>query len=332
MKISIIVPVYNIEEYIGDCVQSIIRQDYPNLEVIFVDDRGEDKSMHILQQFLSTYSGNKEFRIHKMPRNMGLSEARNAGLKEATGKYVLFIDGDDYLFPDAVTNLVKTVQKDPSIDFVYGQITQLLNDNLLPWGRPLPTGVSQHPISHLIAQNIHLVACNKLILKSVLIENNIYFEQGILHEDGPWTFELCLKSKRCACIDENTYVYRQRAGSINSCTTTKNVDGYSKGILKMYSLISGTHPINPQILCYVRRLSGIVFLQISEIKDISISTRISMFHKYHALLHNLTLSQPEVRPSGFYHKLLTWLIYGTPNNLKAFCFFSILRIKKLLMH
>lgn len=97
-KISIIVPIYNVEKYIKSCIDSIIQQDYPNIECIFVNDCTQDKSMIIVNNCLNKYKGSIEFKIINHENNLGLSAARNTGVKRSTGDYLYFLDSDDELY------------------------------------------------------------------------------------------------------------------------------------------------------------------------------------------------------------------------------------------
>lgn len=110
MKISVIIPVYNIGKYIERCLESIDNQTYSNIEAIIVDDGSTDNSSELIDKYLD----NKKFIIiHK--KNGGLSSARNEGLKAATGDFVMFVDGDDYLFNDAIEILVKKIADDVDV-------------------------------------------------------------------------------------------------------------------------------------------------------------------------------------------------------------------------
>ena len=100
-KISVIVPVYNVEKYIGECIKSIINQDYENIEIILVDDGSNDKSGEICDEY--TLKDKRVKVIHK--ENGGVSSARNRGIESSTGEYIAFVDGDDYVTKDYVSYL-----------------------------------------------------------------------------------------------------------------------------------------------------------------------------------------------------------------------------------
>ena len=102
IKVSIIVPVYNVEKYINRCFESIINQRYTNIECIFVDDCSPDNCFEILNQRIAEYSGEIEFRIIRHIQNKGLSEARNSGTYQSSGEYVYYLDSDDEITQDCI--------------------------------------------------------------------------------------------------------------------------------------------------------------------------------------------------------------------------------------
>ena len=121
MRISIIVPVYNVERYICECFESIAAQTYEGeLECIFVDDCGQDDSIALLEQLIASYSGPIQFSILHHEHNRGLSAARNTGIEHATGDYVYFLDSDDCITPDCIEKLSALAKKYKGIDVVQG--------------------------------------------------------------------------------------------------------------------------------------------------------------------------------------------------------------------
>ena len=104
-SVSIVVPVFGVEKYVGRCFDSVAAQTYPLLECIFVDDCGTDASMRILRERIAAYRGHVRFRIVRHERNRGLSAARNTGADAATGEYVWFVDSDDFISDEAVADI-----------------------------------------------------------------------------------------------------------------------------------------------------------------------------------------------------------------------------------
>ena len=121
MKISIIVPVYNVEQYIKECFDSIAAQTYKgDIECIFVNDCGHDKSVEILEKMIACYQGGISFSIIHHEHNKGLSGARNTGIRHAQGDYLYFIDSDDSITSDCIEKLVALAEKYPGVEVVKG--------------------------------------------------------------------------------------------------------------------------------------------------------------------------------------------------------------------
>lgn len=127
IKVSIIIPVYNVAPYVEECLRSVLEQDYLDKEIIIVDDCGTDNSMDIVQGIVTRCKS--EVRILKHPYNCGLSKARNTGIKEAKGDYVFFMDSDDYLLGrDAITRFVGLAMKYPNAEIVFGCVKGLFSN------------------------------------------------------------------------------------------------------------------------------------------------------------------------------------------------------------
>ena len=113
--ISIIIPVYQVEAFIEECVQSVAQQTYRgSIECIIIDDCGKDKTMDIVNHFLKFYSGPIKFRVIRHERNQGVSAARNTGINAAKGDYLMLIDDDDFITPNCIDTLVECIQKSNS--------------------------------------------------------------------------------------------------------------------------------------------------------------------------------------------------------------------------
>lgn len=221
-KISVIVPVYNVEKYLSQCVGSILGQTYHNIEVILVDDGSSDGSSEMCDRF--ALDDNRVKVIHKI--NGGLSDARNVGLKEATGEYVIFVDSDDFWKDKKTLECIDgyLLKRDSKIDFINFNCIYYyqLDEKFKPW--PLfPDIVTQGTSRDEIIQGLishgmfPMSACMKIIRRDFLIENDIYFIKGIVSEDIPWFLELLFKSKKFRFVNEYLYIYRKQvAGTISS--------------------------------------------------------------------------------------------------------------------
>lgn len=233
MKISIIIPVYNVEQYIKECLQSVISQVYNgDIECLVVDDCGQDNSIRIAQDIISSYTGGIAFRILHHDKNKGLSAARNTGLRNASGDYVYFLDSDDYIYPDCIHSLVETLSKFPQSEIVIGgadcslqscNLEKKMND--LP---PFSDDVRWIRKTFLTRGQLPITAWNKLILKDFLIKNNLFFMEGVLNEDEHFNFIIAKKLSKVSFCFRNTYFYNQREGSI---MTSNNALSKQKSLL-----------------------------------------------------------------------------------------------------
>lgn len=218
MKVSIIVPVYNVENYVEECFRSIVGQTYAGpMECIFVDDCGKDHSVALVEGLIAAYRGPMELRMVHHERNKGLSAARNTGLREATGDYVYFIDSDDSITPECIAMLAALAEKYPGVDMVQGNNkTKLqflrLNSGLLPEY----SGNKKWIKECCLTRRIPMTAWNRLVRKEFLVSNGLFFEEGLIHEDELWTFFLSKHLQMLAFCFEDTYFYRENPSGIMS--------------------------------------------------------------------------------------------------------------------
>ena len=186
-KVSIIVPVYNVSQYIVKCLDSIYGQTYNNIELILVDDCGSDDSMTIVHDYLASHvSIDAHIISHK--KNRGLSAARNSGMEKASGEYVYFLDSDDYITLDCIEALVRPLNN-KKYDVVVGdyQYSNGENSDLKLHNEEL----SGQQILDSYANGLwYVMAWNKLCRKDFLLDNHLTFEEGYLHEDVIWSFKL----------------------------------------------------------------------------------------------------------------------------------------------
>ena len=221
MKISIVIPVYNVAPYIKDCLHSVMVQSWQdNLECILVDDCGKDNSMQLVEERLQTYKGKIDFRIIRHQHNRGLSAARNTGIDAARGDYVFFLDSDDEITPDCIERLVKPLyEKD--YDFVVGAYrlvgSQIKMDSLRLKEGTVLTG--DEVLKSFREKTWYLMSVNKLYKLSFLNRHHLRFLEGIIHEDELWSFQVACLAKSLYAVAHETYIYKAREGSI---TVNKN--------------------------------------------------------------------------------------------------------------
>lgn len=230
IKVSIVIPVYKVEDYIEKCIYSVIGQTYSgSLECLLIDDCSPDKSIEIVKSIISNYKGKIEFRIITHDNNRGLSAARNTGIKKATGDYVYFLDSDDYIIPECIELMVGMILKYPTVEMVQSGANS--NDSFL--------GIENKNIESDYSENkewikktmlkrfiVPITSWNKLINRRFLINNNLFFKEGIIHEDELFNFYLAKHLSKIAFCKKNTYVYIKREGSIMSSNKNKSEESW----------------------------------------------------------------------------------------------------------
>lgn len=218
VSVSIIVPVYNVENYVEECFNSIIAQTFTGpMECIFVDDCGNDHSVALVEELMAAYHGPIELRMVHHDHNKGLSAARNTGLREATGDYVYFLDSDDSITPECISLLAALAEKYPGVDMVQGnnktkrQFLRLNARNL-----PEYSDNKKWIKECCLLRRIPITAWNRLVRRDFLIEKGLLFEEGMIREDELWTFFLAKHLQKLAFCFEDTYFYRENSSGIMS--------------------------------------------------------------------------------------------------------------------
>lgn len=214
-SISIIIPVYQVSDYIIACLGSVSNQSYEGkLECILVDDCGADNSIALANEFIHSYHGPIAFCICSHSSNKGLSSARNTGMHKATGDYLLFLDSDDELMPDAIKNLSLPLVNE-KYDIVVGQVK--VSGSKIDYNCSLAIGtiLRGDAIRDAYAKRlITTMACNKLYSRKMLKQKSHTFYEGIIHEDELWSLNVYMSAQSLYIIGEQTYLYKIRANSI----------------------------------------------------------------------------------------------------------------------
>lgn len=228
-KISFIIPVYNTEKYLETCIDSIINQEYHNYEIILVDDGSKDGSGVICDTFSKEYDNVKT--IHQ--KNSGLSEARNTGIKNSTGDYLLFVDSDDFIEKNSLSKIVDILNsQDKHIDVMFLEAIKIFPDKSVVslgdgYVRERIEGKTKRQVLEHISElpKFPGSACTKLIRRQLVIENSMYFQSGLLSEDVDWVTALLVKAEDFSYYDGTYYYYRQeRENSITSRVNIKHFE------------------------------------------------------------------------------------------------------------
>lgn len=222
--ISVIIPIYKVELYLQECVDSIRNQTYRNLEIILVDDGSPDNCPKLCDKFAKEDS--RIIVIHKP--NGGASDARNVGLERSTGKFILFVDGDDWWDnQNGVQELIDQLQSTPQADLIFFQNKVFIHNKYYSPLQFNPQSINGKDklttLNYLLTQSdLSIAAYSKLIRKELLISNNIKFETGLIGEDIDWSFNLYIKANKLYCINSSFYVYRKHIGSVTASMKRKN--------------------------------------------------------------------------------------------------------------
>lgn len=208
--VSIIVPVFRVEEYLKRCIESMINQTYKNIEIILVDDGSDDNCPKICDEY-----SKKDQRItviHK--QNGGLSDARNFGIKKSKGEYITFVDSDDTIEPDYIECLLNTLIKNNADISICGYMVKYDNGKNIPNanGKKLVLNSKETLENMLYQEDFNVASWAKLYKRNLF--DKIEFPVGKIHEDAFTTYKLVLKSKTIACDLKPLYNYMIRSNSI----------------------------------------------------------------------------------------------------------------------
>lgn len=215
MKLSIIVPVYGVEKYIVQCISSLLIPDFHDYEIIVVDDGCKDKSIEIIEQ---TFTDSRIKIVHK--ENGGLSSARNWGVREAQGEYVWFFDSDDWAETQVLPSMIAELH---DVDYLYFK-SYFLNfeetSEVSIRGVKIETNLSKELYC---SKNYNQPAPFYIYKRDILVKNNHYFKEGILHEDALFTPIALTLCSRISCFTTPVYHYRQRYGSITKTISSERL-------------------------------------------------------------------------------------------------------------
>lgn len=212
-KISIVVPIYNSEKYLNECLDSLYRLDLSNKEIILVNDGSTDNSLKIAKEYYKKYRDNTKLISQE---NQGLSEARNTGINSSEGEYLFFLDSDDFVNSE---NLEKFLQEgiekkqDILIGNYYHYYTKSQKTELKKYSEKL-LNIYNKPGDFFLIEGVKEkafteIVCRNLFKKEFLIKNTLYFEKGLLHEDTLFTLQAYRLAQKVGYSKEKIYYYRQ---------------------------------------------------------------------------------------------------------------------------
>lgn len=286
MRFSIIIPVYNVEKYLEECLNSVISQSYDDYEIICINDASTDNSYNILKKYIET---NKNIIVLNNEINKGLSYSRNRGITEAKGEYIIFVDSDDYIVENALCELDAVLQNN-SVDVlnfnytvrkegIWSNEREYLSDNVFKENLEIISGYQW--ITDAEENNaLNVMVCNRVFNRLFLLENKIWFYEGILHEDILFYLNVFFRAKRVMTTDKYIYIYRRRDGSISTQLNPQKLDSYVI-ILSELLLLWKNNNLTKEMHLFMERYSK------------SILSKIKMLIMYYPEYTKLKLGKPE---------------------------------------
>ncbi|MBQ8840656.1 MAG: glycosyltransferase [Clostridia bacterium] len=278
-KLSIIVPIYNVEKYLNQCIESILAQTMTDYEVILVDDGSLDNSGAICDEYAQKHDN--VFAFHK--ENGGLSDARNYGVSKAQGQYIIFIDSDDYYGETTLFEKLASVidERHPvAIGFSMKRVDSITGECIkyeYHYNEELLNNCSKMEVvlKHLIENDQFMIsACGYAVRRDFVTDNELFFEKGLVGEDIERSFRLFSYDFPIVFVDLPAYIARRgREGSITSTIGEKNINDLLYIVEKYASKFSNSN--NPQ----ERLLLNYLAYQYSILCGLLIKTKDKQFKK-----------------------------------------------------
>lgn len=230
-KVSIIVPIFNVEKYLRQCLDSILSQTVHDVEIVLVNDCGTDRSWMIAQEYALLDS---RIKLVEHTINQGLSVSRNTGIKNSSAPFIVFVDSDDFVHPDFCRKLIDAIERADSdvamcnTNIVYEEGTEFVDYNQY-WDFKFH---SPAIVTTEVVQQTNVCVWNKIFRREIIVSRNIEFPPNLVNEDELFWRLYCLYAKKIAWVEEKLYNYRQHKGSITSEMRKANTR-YGLDILKI---------------------------------------------------------------------------------------------------
>lgn len=217
-KVSVIVPIYNVEPYIDECMRSLVTQTLHDIEIVCVDDCGTDKSMDIVRKYADA---DNRIKIIKNKQNSGIATTRNVGLDNSDAEYIMFCDPDDWFDVEMCKKMYDTITRDKTdivmcgINIIYqSDISQRKSDKSYYKIRFL----GKHAVSDRLILKCDVSVCNKIFRRDIIEKHNVRFPDGLKYEDAYFWYAYTLWAKDITFIDQKLYNYVRHDGSIMNAT------------------------------------------------------------------------------------------------------------------
>ena len=288
MKVSVIIPIYNVRPYLQRCVNSVISQTFKDLEIILVDDGSTDGSGELADELALLDSRIQV--IHQ--ENCGPSETRNVGLRAAVGEYVIFLDSDDeWLLSDGLEKLMQNSEsRSDLIAFKRVDIWKPGHRNEAA-DYDLDTLVRFQDASEVFdylvrTQKLQVSACFLMVRRNVLLENSIYFPKGLINEDISWNLHLWQCVKSVSFQNLPFYGYYHRVESITTSTSIRDYECYDQIFTHWKEKCMGGCVNHVSILSYLATLWVSLGYHLHILKKAERPKAITILKRHKELLHN----------------------------------------------
>lgn len=312
MRLSIIVPIYNVEQYIEECLDSIYNQNLNNFEVLCIDDKGKDSSIQKVREYIKK-NNIKNLKIIEHSKNMGLSEARNTGINNAKGKYICFLDSDDMLEKGGINKLLKTAEEE-NLDIVEGKVIEVFETNC-----NIELGINSvnrndsmivngdEYFSDTVKNNMYLsIVCCRLF-KRELLKNKLYFFPGIKFEDEEFSPRAIISANRIQYLDVPFYIYRRRDSSIT--TNMFEDDKWYVSYMKVINSLDNYSKLNKNKKSYIYLKNRIGQLALSILKNpIAYNANNEQIKKIVIEIKNKKIYRIPLKSKSFFIKLQGFLM------------------------
>ena len=311
-KVSVIVPIYNVEKYLEKCINSLLSQTLEDIQIILVNDGSKDNSGNIAKEY---EQNNKDRVIYVEKENGGLSDARNYGLKYATGDFIAFLDSDDYIEKNAYEEMYnKAIEENADYvecDFIWEFPNKIRVDKQYPYKN------KKEMLSF-----VRVVAWNKLIKRQLITDNNLEFPKGLRYEDVEFTYKLIPFINKFTYVDKPFIHYVQREGSIANVQNERTAEIFTvlDNVIEFYKKNNIYEKYRDELeYIYVK------FLLCSSLKRISkIAEKKERKQAQKETWDNINKKFPNWRKNSILKKKNLKNLYIKSNNkvtFKIYCFF-----------
>lgn len=277
IKISIIIPVYNIEKYISECIESVIKQSYRDIEIILIDDGSTDNSGRLCDNYCKL---DKRIKVIHC-KNSGLSAARNLGIEVCTGDYIIFLDGDDFLIENCITDICKVIEKNIGAEIICGKVIHYFPDKEIKEDFVLDEknflnkkGTEVLTYFYEEMKDGMWSAWRSIYNRQFLIDNNFFFTQGITSEDLDLIPRIYMKANKIVPYNEPFYYYRElRPNSIINTVNLKRFQDITQIINKYINMLKSNRYDEKFKKAFINKLANLYASYFIIIGDTSLEDR-----------------------------------------------------------